>query len=217
MGYRVIVRRVVGLVALVLMAFAVSPALAQQVVGRGEVNGREIVIYDNGTWDFAAGGGSGPVKARRDPCAGLFKIESENAPLTYCLNSDNWVRNPPEGAFEGYYRTQADDIYFGVIVETVQLELKPFRQAILTNAQQGAGLNEIEVRREGQITVNGTVWQTIDYVAEIGELTLSFRNFYMSENDVSIQAIFWTEERNFQNLLPQITAVAETLTLRFSR
>ncbi len=214
-----IVRRVAFALVLALMVFSLPapPALAQQEVGRGEVNGREIIIYDNGTWDFAGGGLGGPVKARRDPCDGLVKVESGNAPLSYCLSSDNWLENDPEGAFEGYYRTRTDDIYFGVIVEKTQLRLKQFREAILKNARQGAGTNDVRISHEGQISINGTVWQTIDYVAEISDLTLSFRNYYMSDNDLAIQAIFWTEAHTFQDLLPQITAVSDTLNLDFNR
>lgn len=219
--------RLIGLTALALCVMNGSPAFAQQQVGRGVVDGREIVIYGNGTWRYfddvnqQSGGGGGLTKgpkskpqpqqqAQTVSCDGLVTLESAKTPFVYCLSADRWLSNDAEGAYEGLYQTKDDKIFFGVIPEDTPIALKALRAAIIKNARDGVAPNEINILRERVANFNGAQWSVIDYSAEVEGLNLSFRNYYLSGDGYALQSVFWTETSTFNDLLPEIENVMAT-------
>ena len=166
------------LINISLMAGLSLPAIAQTPVGTAEVNGRQVIIYDNNSWAFAAQENS------TEDCFNI--IEG----LFFCGHILGWgatTKLSPDAAAS--FRLD-DRNYFMVIHEGLGIEegisLDFMQEAVLRNVAVGAGVNEqdVAVHSVDEFQLFDDTARRIVYGAKVSGLDFLYYNtVFVAPND----------------------------------
>lgn len=194
----------------VLAALAPIAAATAEEVGRAEVDGRPVVLFENGTWRFARS----DAETRGD-CAERVVFASSLVPLSYCLSDAEWRKTPPFGAFEQAFAHKQANVFMGTITERAVLSATVVRDAIIANMEDASGLTPVEVAGEGTRTINGTDWRTLKLRTTIDGSRFVYWYYYLTGEAAVVQVLFWapaSEESDGDAIVPNVAD-----TLRFGR
>ena len=161
----------------VLFAVIVSSALAAEV-GKAIVNGKEVILYDDGTWKPAEPSSSIALPVECD------EVRSKKIPVSICLSSDKWKVMDARLPFEYQYQLKNQDVYAGLITEGLHLPNSVIRKAILANINKVATLGSVKVLREESILLGQQDWGTLEIVASIERVPFFYKFIYGSREDV---------------------------------
>ncbi len=188
---------VVGLVA------SGVPALVQAAeIGQVTVDGNKVILYDDKTWDYADGEPS--VSVPKD----CVEIASKVLPVSVCLDPDAWALGGLGEAYEHSFYNKANDMYVGLITEEDVLELDVLNKAILTNAQNAAGLNKVETLEDGSASLSGHEFGKLVYRAISDGVDATFANYYTNfEGKGSLQIVAFAVSEEFDKVRPIIDEV----------
>ena len=156
--------------ALLVIAAFLLPTLtyAQDVLGRSVVDGRNITIFADGTWDYD--------EASDAACALIARG------VTFCGEAEGWQPTPPPTSeITASYRF--DDRHYGqMIIETLGeedgLTAKAMRQIVVQNAAAATGVSasDIAVLDIYPSEVSGNEIETIVYALDVDGLNVVFAN-----------------------------------------
>lgn len=194
------------LIALTAAFIAHTGMAAAQEVGRSTVEGREVILFQNGTWRY--------VREERpvaEACVDKTRIESDKLPLTYCLSESEWVRDSATGPFEAVYVHRQAEVYLGVIAERITFTEEALREAIIFNAQQAAGLNPVKVLKEESLTIAGTDWNFLNVEAIMSGVEFQYWNYSRAAPRAAVQFVFWTTDEHAAEAGPIAAEVSKTL------
>ncbi|MEM8552293.1 MAG: hypothetical protein AAGF45_07905 [Pseudomonadota bacterium] len=201
-------KRFFAVIAVLLVS--AGPALAQAAeAGRTTLNGRSIILFQDGTWQYA------PAPAARQgdgECEGLVQLPLADTGFSFCLSEAQWAVDRAEGAFSAMYFYKGDlSIYLGIIPERGNFTDEFLRKAIIDIAQGASGLTPVEVQNEDTVTIGGTAWNFLQYVARINGVDFTFINYYRSNDGNAVQFAFWTPKEGAAAALEVVQEVAQTL------
>lgn len=126
--------------AAVLFAFTgvllSGAATAQTILGKSLIDGRSVVLFSDGTWEFE-------TLSEGNACKALSKI------LQFCGEPTFWVPQPkPNPLVAGFYRHSATE-YLMLVPEQVgsdnALTAEAFLASVIQNAASGAGVSTDDV------------------------------------------------------------------------
>ncbi len=177
--------RILGLFLAIVTVFAAS-AHAQESVGRAVVEGKVIILYSDGTWEF---------EAVDTDCSVVAKD------ITFCSNSDGWekVSNASADAAASF---RLDDRNYGMVIDEALgiedgMDKEFMTGAVIYNVAVGAGITESEV-----VTMDiddGTLFgrdaRTIIYGAAVDGLDVIYVNSILFSKNRTIQMVSYSVGR----------------------
>lgn len=185
---------------------SINPAAAAEL-GRVELGGQTIIIHDDNTWEYAGDQAS----TAPDNCT---VVESELVPVSICLDPGEWTRANLSGDHEHKLKRQGVEHYLLVITEKAEFKPEVLRKAILTNAQNAAGLSKVDVLSESTQLVDSQLFNKIVYRTDVDGLDITYTNFYSTfEGTGSVQLVFFALTEDNSNFEPFIQQVVDSLAL----
>ncbi len=167
-------------------------------IGRAFVNGKEIILYDNNTWEYAPFDPS--IEA-----ADCTSVKSERIPASICLNPDKWrllTATPPA---EFMLQYPSEELYLIIVTEKIYVPMKLFKKAILQNAQVAAGLSKIRIMEDSTSSIDGRDFGHLIFASNTSGLDLVYENFHFTDQDIgSVQFAFFTASSVYPNVVPVI-------------
>jgi len=183
-----------------LLASASVPALAADEIGRVQVDGNEIIIYDDNSWEY-----SGDQVSAPDNCT---VVASDVLPVSVCLDPDQWQLANLNGAEEHGFQNKNYDMYVLMITEKEVIEMEPLKNAILTNAQKAAKLNKVTTLEDEQVSVSGHPFGHIVYRTTVDGIDVTYSNHYTNfPGKGSLQIVSFAGSGQFDEVRPIINEV----------
>ncbi len=191
---------------LLLALFSVQAYAGEK--GRVELDGREIILFDDNTWRFA---GETAKSSDDDDCV---VIKSKSLPVSVCLDEAVWKLGNANNAAEFTFSTKDESLFLMVITEKAEIPLKAFEKAIVTNAQNAAGLKPVEVAKNERIDAFGIEWGRMVYNADIDGLIIKYENFFTTIKDKgSVQFVFYTTPANYAGASIEIKKATKNISV----
>ena len=155
---------------LAVLSLSALPALAQaqEVVGSSEVDGREVTLYADGTWEYDARGDSACTLVARN--------------VEFCGENAGWeATTPPNADIAATFRY--DDRHYGqMIIEEVGsadgLTNENMLDIVIDNAAAviGGRRSDIEVLETYRVRVGNQTIPTIVYAFQVEGLDVIYAN-----------------------------------------
>ena len=197
-----------------LIAFAVLmlAGLANAAeTGRVELDGREVILFDDNTWRFASDTDT-DLSSANDDCV---EIKSKALPVSICLDESVWKLGDGDGPGEFSFTTKDNNLFLLMITEKAEIPLKAFEKAIVANAQKASGLRPVEVIKKERIDALGVEWGRMVYNADIDGLIIKYENFFTTLKDKgSVQFVFYTTPNNYEAASREIDRATKKIVIR---
>ncbi len=190
-------KRVLMAVAAIGMTIAMHSGTAWSAeVGRATVDGKEVILNDDNTWAFV------PAATAPGNCT---SIKSEVLPVGLCLDPAGWALANLEGAAEQSFKRKDTEFYLMLITEKEFFDQPTLKKALLTNAQNAAGLEKVKTLEDGQATVAGKDFGRIVYQTIIDGLDVTYENYYRGlDGKGSVQFVFFALTSDYEKFRPAI-------------
>jgi hypothetical protein len=213
------------LMVVALAVLAMGPAVSAEL-GRVDLNGRQIIVDDNGTWSYAPPEPAAPVNTPQLPPpppgtvadAATCAVPPQRATrlaASFCFDPAEWNPGTPQGAQEFAYFSADGLSAAAVVTETVFLNATALQQAIVTSTANGAGVTpeQVTVEDTGTHEVNGKTWSSVVFTLPFSGTNVTFRNYFISEQGVgTMQVVFWSEPKDAASTAAKAETVLNTLT-----
>ncbi len=172
-------------------------------------NGKEVVLFENGTWRFVDESDAKALETISTNPSVFNKSKDANFPLRSSkinvvvhYNTKLWSmhkRNIPN--MEYYFYN--DEIYASLTTERTEIHsLKTVKEVLVTNIQQSADyfrLKESEYR-----TVNGKKMLYMRYIANIKGIDFEYAGYYFINNEGLAMLVAYTIQKEFDKKFPAI-------------
>lgn len=174
--------RIFGLL-LAISIMIVVPANAQESVGRAIVDGKVVILYGDGTWQF---------ETVEEGCSAVAKG------IAFCSSSAGWekVSNASADAAATF---RLDDRNYGMIIDellgiTDGMDKEFMTSAVIYNVAVGAGIAESEVVTMDikDQTLFGRDARTITYAAAVDGLDVIYVNSIVFSDKRTVQVVTYS-------------------------
>ena len=163
--------------------------------------GEEVILYDDGTWEFKSIDFSGTndqitvnPKEFTKSDESTFQIKSKNTNTSLWLNPKKWSfsrsQDNPDGEYE--FRLKGGDLYGVLITERLEMPLATLKNAALENARAAA--SEVEVLKQEYRNVNGTEVLMLKMSGNPQGINIVYFGYYFSNSSGSTQLITYTSK-----------------------
>jgi hypothetical protein len=188
-------------VAFVFLTLAMAAAYAGDETI--ELKGREIVLHENGTWEYLDLGPSSAaleITLERDPSiVGSYK--SRNGKYQVFLNSDVWEATTGINKKADLQFVNKDETGYGVVIfDGLSIPLESMEQVLIGNANNVDPNARIEDIRK--CLVNGTGGELVTYLVSSKGMDFTFYSFIATKETGSVQVTFYTLSSYFEKLKP---------------
>ncbi|MEL6532026.1 MAG: hypothetical protein AAFQ06_03210 [Pseudomonadota bacterium] len=181
---RLLTPKLTAATLLVLITTLASPALAQNVVGRGTVDGRDVALLSNNTWRFEE------RTALPEDC------ELVRLPVAFCGSDSRWnqLPFPPSPVINAMYQLD-DRTYAMFIVEGLGtndgLSYDNYRNAIITNFAgiTGVAPANVPILDEFTAQVDGEAAPSFVYSGEVEGLDFTYANSTFLTDIAAVQMV----------------------------
>jgi hypothetical protein len=175
--------------------------------GRVQLNGREVILFDDNTWKFS----SDAVSKTNKDCV---LIKSTTLPVTICLDDTVWTNGDSNDAAELSFVTKDETLFLLVITETDEVQLDAFEKAIVVNAQSAAGKKPVEVKSKERLDAHGLEWGRMVYDADIEDIKIRYENYFTTiKGKGSVQFVFYTTPGQYSVASLQIGKASKNIGL----
>lgn len=183
-------------------AHAQTPAVTEQ--------GVEVILYNDGTWDYAYLEDS--LAAHKDlptnpelfekPANSTFAIKSEILDLNFYLNPKDWrFEKSPEGdASEFDLEFKKGDVYGMIINEQIEIPLTSLKNIALINAREVS--SDIRITHEEYRMVNGLKVMHLEMEGTIQGIEFAYFGYYYSDTSGTTQYITYTSRNLMEKYRP---------------
>jgi hypothetical protein len=196
----------IAFAACVFAAGMTTCALAGEI-GRVEINGNEIILNDDNTWEYSGEEVAAPAKCT--------EIESKVLPVSVCLDPDTWVLANLNGAEEHGFHHKDKDVYVLMITEKQVIDQATLKKAVLANAQNAAGLNKVDTLEDGSASVDGHSFGRIVYRTIVDGIDVTYANYYTSfEGKGTLQIVAFAGSDQFDEARPVIAEVIAGVSIK---
>ena len=196
----------------VLVCCSLSKTTLAQIKAVTET-GEEVVLYDDGTWDYMRGMDTVTSEISTNPKIfergdkATFLLKSSKLNVGVWLNPKQWsfkkaVSNP-DAEYE--LQLKGDDLYGMMITEKMEIPLKTLREVALNNARSASP--DIRIVNEEYRTVNGLKVLLLQMDGTMQGIKFSYYGYYYSDASGTLQFITYTA----QNLMNEYKDESEAL------
>jgi hypothetical protein len=188
-------------------------SLSQAQIKAITENGEEVVLFENGQWEYTEGNEyveeeilMNPVKFTR-PATSAFLLKSSKFNVGTYLDSKKWTIEKGKGddAYEYQLTLNQGDLYAMMITEQVEIPLESLKAIALENARDVAP--DVYVVKEEYRMVNGLRVLMMQMNGTLSGIKFSYYGYYFSSEKGTIQFIGYTS----QNLLSKYQKTIEDL------
>ena len=175
--------------------------------GRVQLNGREVILFDDNTWKFSS---NAVAKTNKD----CVLIKSATLPVTICLDDTVWANGDSNDGAELSFKTKDETLFLLVITETDEVQLDAFEKAIVANAQSAAGKKPVQVKSKERLDAHGLEWGRMVYDANIEDLQIRYENYFTTiKGKGSVQFVFYTTPDQYSVASLQIGKASKNIGL----
>lgn len=169
------------ILALALLVFP-APAFAGEI-GRAEFNHRTIILDSDKTWKYA--------ETLAEAGSGCSPVASNVVPMEFCLAEDTWKATDLGEDFERAFESDTG-IYLGLISEDIYIEAASMKQAVVENAEAGAGPGGLKNLVQEDTTIDGRSWLHSSFSFRYGSIEIGMENFMYSDQRLgTVQIAIW--------------------------
>ena len=187
-----------------------------QEAGRVQLDGRQIILFDDNSWQYAdeVQDNSATQLADDTDEADCVRLKSKILPVSICLDEEIWHLGNEGGPSEFNFSTKDNAMYLLMITEKAEIPLSAFEKAIIVNAQKAAGLTPIDVIIKERIDALGLEWGRMVYDVNIDDLKIKYENFFTTiKGKGSVQFVFYTTPANYDEMSAEIEKVTKRIAI----
>jgi hypothetical protein len=195
---------VIGLFLLSSLCFAEN----QRVI----VEGREIILHDNFTWEYADGGESrdaDSIVLKKNPDI-KSPLVSKNGKYSLYINRENWIQTAGlNDSAQFQFRNKEETGYGILIFDGLPIPLDSMRDVLISNASNldpYARILDVE-----RAIVNNSEGELVTYTASGSGLDFTFYAYITMKEKGTIQFIFYTLSSAFEDLKPAFQEAISSL------
>lgn len=175
--------------------------------------GEEVILYDNGTWQYQH---ENPISEKEIPTnptvftkekESTFLLKSSKLDVGFYINPKVWSFNKATENEEAEYELQLKDgdLYGMILTEKVEIPLEALRSIALENGKAAAP--DLEIVKEEYRNVNGLRVLLLQMNGTMQGIKFSYYGYYFSNVNGTVQFITYTS----QNLLDSYKNESEKL------
>lgn len=159
-----------------------QPGLAKDLLGTTHLNGKEVQLFDDGTWSYAG--------EQAGDCIAL------STQIEFCDTDGLWRAEQTTGDFATLFSSGPNTIA-GVIVEDTGsqagINLDFMRLMALENAASASGVakEDIPVLHSQSSDIAGHPAETLVYGARINDVGVIFANTFVILDQQTLQVVVW--------------------------
>jgi len=195
---------------LLLFCFIASSAISNGQIKALTENGKQVLLFDNGTWKYADSSSFTPralnaLTTNSEPFvkspAATFLVKSNTFNVGVNIDPENWTfetRKPNERNPEYRFSPKNAEGYAMMITERMSIPLETLRTIALSNAQKAAA-DAKETSAEYR-TVNKKRVLCLQFSGTIQGMKFKYLGYYYSNNKGTIQLLTFTTEQFFDDL-----------------
>jgi hypothetical protein len=184
-------------------------------------NGREVILFDNGTWKYSEEGGiksaagdSIPVNTTKftRPGSATFLVKSNVLNVGVYINPGKWTFSPHkdnETNPEYRFTMKSQEGYAIMVSEKTEINLEMMRQIALLNAQKAAW-DAKETFAEYR-TVNGKKILCLKFEGTIKGIKFIYFGYYFSNANGTVQLISFTSQQFFDGVQKDLESLLNGL------
>jgi hypothetical protein len=189
------------IVTLFLFGFIFSAFCEDQIT---QVNGKKIILHDNGTWEYFATSNTNDETIIRIDKSPLFDKTIKSKKWSYAIsyNSSKWdLSTNPDGAPSEYQFTNKENTGYGMcIYDGLSINLESMKKVLIVNASKmDPNASIINVQKS---IVNGITGEFVTYCAESSGIMFYLYTFIATKETGTIQFTFYTTKEAFEKLKP---------------
>ena len=169
----------------------INSAIAQQKAITD--NGDQVILYNDGTWKYAAGvkpeestPEMNPAEFTRDKSAS-FLLKSNKIHIGFWLDPKKWkfykATSNEDAEFQMELREQSTEVV--IISEKVQIPLPSLREIVLTTLKSASP--DLQILHEEYRMVNGLKVLYVQAKGTVSGIKAFFYNYYYSDSSCTVQ------------------------------
>lgn len=189
----------------ILLLGSVQQSLAADVEGRVVLRGKEIILYDDGTWSYDAEA----VKVAAKIGVECFRSQIIDT-LKMCYDGAKYQPAGIDG-WEFSISNKKSTFYAGWIAEGTAIQLDALGKIVIEKAASATtgGRDGMAVRRNEPIEILGLQMRVLEFYADIRGVPVTFLNYHGPiEGRGTVQLLFFTTG---DSLEPYREEIAELL------
>jgi hypothetical protein len=199
--------------AVIAMASLENAALCQQVTRARTEDGKEVLLYPDGTWKSVEGKApvSVPPPPLIKPPSAKMEYKIRDGRFSLWVDPTRWKCSPvpAEPPMELRLNHQSGDGYLMVVAERLSIPITSLKEIVVEHARQVA--EGVHVILEEKRTVNGHEVLCLQMEGTIKEIPFTYYGYYYSGESGTIQVITYTGRNLFKEFLADFTAALNGL------
>lgn len=158
---------------------------------------------------------TGPSSATKADAADCEKFVSAIVPISLCFDPDQWTRPGVSSETEFALKRKGAEHYMLMLTQETELEPVILRQAILSQAENTAGPENVETLDESSTKIGSQTLDRIVYRANNKGVDLTFANYYaMFSGHGSMKIVFFSRTKDYANYEPLIEQLAASIEVK---
>jgi hypothetical protein len=182
------------------LLFASSPLAAQ--VPATTANGRAVMLYENGTWKYAAAVDSA---ASARSAASTSKIDILNGKAALYYDPAKWTETPSDEPGRTMLTHVNGDGMAMIVAERLSMPLETLHKIVLDNARKASP--DVRVMSERQLTVGGRSMLEMEFSGTMQGIPFTYLGRYYTGKAGSIQVLTFTGTNLFSEYEPDFREI----------
>lgn len=193
------------LLVLCLLTFAMSLAQKKAVTENGE----EVILYDDGTWDYLNSQDYLVTQIPINPKAfekgenSTFLLKSNRLNVGFWLDPKAWSfrksTENPDAEYE--FNMKEEDLYGMVLTEKFEIPLQSLKLIAVENAKEVAP--DLKIVKEEYRNVNGLKVLLLHMNGTMQGIKVSYYGYYYSNETGTVQFITYTSQNLMNTLIEE--------------
>ena len=172
--------------------------------------GKEVILYDDGTWKYKDGEKIPSEEIPTNPNAfvkddsSTFLLKSKNLNVGFYLNPKVWsFRKATINPYAEYELQMRDgDLYCVIITEKIEVPLESLKLIAIEN---GKSLSpDLTIVKEEYRNVNGLKVLLLQMNGTVKGIKVSYYGYYYSSPEGTVQFITYTAQNLLEKYMPEI-------------
>lgn len=203
----------------VFLALGILPLLADAQIKALTDEGREVILYNNGTWKFIDKDFKPANEIKMNNVVFVkksnqsFLVKSKLVDVGVHINPQEWSFNAESNtsAKEYDFMTKDQSAFGFLITEKIEAELSNLRQVALINARK-VGPDVHETYADYRM-VNGQKLLCLKFECTIQDIAFSYMGYYYAQNGGIAQLVVGTTQKQFKQMESKIEEFLNGLVL----
>ena len=185
---------------LMLLLFSLAtlePAYGQNATRARTEEGREVLLFPDGTWKYAGTASPPPVMVSKSPSA-KTEFKTQKGQFSIWVNTTKWQlpRRPATGAAEYEFAHKSGDGYAMIIAERLSMPLESLKEIVLEIAQESDP--DAKIISEERKVVNGQNILAMKMAVTVKGIPFIYYGYYYTGDAGTLQVVTYTGKNLFK-------------------